>query len=95
MLYLRKGHRVAQLSGLLIGLSLSSYRVRELAACWLIFMTLFVVLALLISGAVLAWYAGRWATDWARTTGPVTPVLVLASAEVHLETISSARKRKL
>jgi hypothetical protein len=88
LLHLRESHRVLEFSGLLAGLALYSYRVRELVVCWLFFIILFVVLALLISGAVLAWYAGKWAADWARATGPVTPVLALASAEIHLEAIT-------
>ncbi len=91
---LRESHHVSQFSGLLLGLSLYSYRVRELLACWLFFIILFVVLALLILGGVLAWYAGRHASRWARTTAPVAPVLALASAQVHLETISGARELK-
>ena len=91
---LRESHRVSQLSGLLLGLSLYSYRVRELAACWLFFIILFVLLALLILGAVLAWYAGIYASHWARTTGPRTPVLALVSAGVHQETNSGARQLK-
>jgi hypothetical protein len=94
VLHLREGHRVSQLSGLLLGLSLYSYRVRELVACWLFFMILFVVLALLVLGAVLAWYAWIYASHWARTTTPVVPVLALASAEIHLETISGPRDLK-
>jgi hypothetical protein len=91
---LRESHRAWQLSGLLLGLSLYSYRVRELVACWLFFIILFVVLALLVLGALLAWYAWIYAFRWARTTTPVAPVLVLASAEIHLETISGARELK-
>jgi hypothetical protein len=91
VLHLRESHRVSQLSGLLLGLSMYSYRVRELAACWLFFILLFVVFALLILGGALAWYAGTSVVHWASTTAPVTPVLALASAEVHLETISGAR----
>lgn len=91
MRQLRESHRVSQLSGSLLGLSLYSYRVRELVACWLFFIILFVVLALLILGVVLAWYAGTYAVHWARTRAPVTPALALASAEVHLEAISDAR----
>jgi len=91
---LRGSHRVSQFSGLLLGLSLYSYRVRELVACWLFFKILFAVLALLILGAVLAWYAWIYASHWARTTTPVAPVLVLATAEVPLETISGARDLK-
>jgi len=91
---LRESHRVSQLSGLFLGLSLYSYRVRELLACWLFFFALFVVLALLVLGAVLAWYAGKWATDWARSTVPLTPAPVLTSAGVHQETNSGARQLK-
>jgi hypothetical protein len=94
VLQLRESHRVSQFSGLLLGLSLYSYRVRELVACWLFFIVLFVVLVLLILGGVLAWYTGIYAVHWARTTVPATPALALASAEVHLETISSARGLK-
>jgi peptidoglycan/LPS O-acetylase OafA/YrhL len=91
---LRESHRVLQLSGLLLGFSLYSYRVRELVVCWLFLIILFVALALLILGAVLAWYAGIYASHWVRTTTPVVPVLVLASAGVHQETNSGARQLK-
>jgi len=90
----RESHRVSQLFGLVLGLSLYFYRVRELLACWLFFTILFVVLALLVLGAALAWYAGKWATDWARTTMPLTPVPVLVSAGVHAETTSGTRQVK-
>jgi hypothetical protein len=94
VLQLRESHYVSQLFGLVLGLSLYSYRVRELLACWLFFMILFVVLALLVLGAVLAWYAGKWTTDWACTTVPLTPVPVLASPEIHLEAIAVASEFK-
>jgi hypothetical protein len=94
VLQLRESHRVSQLSGLVLGLSLYSYRVRELVVCWLFFIIFFVVLALLVLGAVLAWYAWIYASHWAQTTTPVAPVLALASAEVHLETIAGARQLK-
>jgi hypothetical protein len=94
VLQLRESHRLSQLSGLVLGLSLYSYRVRELVVCWLFFIILFVVLALLVLGAVLAWYAGIYASHWARTTAAVTPVLVLASAEIHLEAIAGASELK-
>jgi hypothetical protein len=94
VLQLRESHRVSQLSGLVLGLSLYSYRVRELVVCWLFFIVLFVVLALLVLGAVLAWYAGKWATDWARSTVPLTPVPVLASAGVHPAATSGASQLK-
>jgi hypothetical protein len=91
VLQLRESHRVSQLFGLVLGLSLYSYRVQELVVCWLFFIILFVVLALLVLGAVLAWYAGKWAIDWARTTVPLTPVPVLASAGVQPETTPGAK----
>jgi hypothetical protein len=91
VLQLRESHRVSQLFGLVLGLSLHSYRVRELVACWLFFIILFVVLALLVLGAVLAGHVGKWAIDWARTTVPLTPVPVLASAGVQPETTPGAK----
>jgi hypothetical protein len=91
---LRQNHRVSQFSGLLLGFSLYSYHVRELLVCWLFFSLLFVVLALLILGGVLACYAGKYAAHWASTTAPITPVLALGSAELHLKTISGGRKFK-
>jgi hypothetical protein len=94
VLQLRESHRLSQVSGLVLGLSLYSYRVRELVACWLFFILLFVVLALLILGGVLAWYVGIYAAHWARTTTPVAPVLALASAEIHLEAIAGASELK-
>jgi hypothetical protein len=94
VLQLRESHRVSQLFGLVLGLSLYFYRVRELLACWLFFTILFVVLALLVLGAALAWYAGKWVTDWARTTMPLTPVPALASAETHQEAIAVASEFK-
>jgi hypothetical protein len=51
---------VAQLSGLLLGLSLYSYRARQLAVCWLFFSLLFVLLALLMLGGAFACYAGKY-----------------------------------
>jgi hypothetical protein len=87
---LRESHRVAQFSGLALGLSLYSYRVRELVSSWLLFIVTFVVLALLILGVVLAWYLVIRLTHWIRTTTPGATVLVLASAGVPLEAVSAA-----
>ena len=89
---LRENHRVSQLSGLFLGLSLYSYHVRELLVCWLFFSLLFVVLALLMLGGVLAYYAGKNAALWTLTAAPVTPVLALGSAELQLKAISAAKK---
>jgi hypothetical protein len=91
---LRGIRRVSQCSGLLLGFSLYSYHVRELLVCWLFFSLLFVLLALLILGGVLACHAGECVAVWMRTTAPVSPVLVLGSAELHLKTIPDARRLK-
>lgn len=88
--HLRESHRVSQFSGLALGLSLYSYRVRELLASWLFFIVIFVVLALLILGAVLAWYVVIRLSLWIRTTTPGATVLVLASPGVPLEAVSAA-----
>jgi hypothetical protein len=84
---------MSQFSGLLLASSLYSYHVRELLVCWLFFSLLFVLLALLVLGGILAWYAaGKYAASRAVTTPPITPALALASAELHLKTISDAKK---
>jgi|ERR1700686_3069403 len=88
----RKNHRLSQFSGLLLGLSLYSYHVRELLVCWLFFSLVFVSLALVIWGGVIACYAGKYAAHWVRTTASLTPVLASGSVELHLKTISVARK---
>jgi hypothetical protein len=89
LIQLRESHRRSQFSGLLVGLSLYSYHVRELLVCWLFFSLLFVVVALLILGGVLACYAGKYAAHWARMAAPASPVFVL-SGELHHETIPGA-----
>jgi hypothetical protein len=91
---LRESHRVSQVAGLLMGLSLYFYRVRELAVCWLFFILFFAVLALLVLGGVLAYNAGTYAAHWARTTRPIAPALALVAAEVHLKSIADTRRLK-
>jgi hypothetical protein len=91
---LRDSRHVSQFSGLILGLSLYSYHVRELLVCWLFFTLLFVCLALLLLGGVLAVYAGERVTGWARTPAGMTPVLALAPAELRVKIIPIARKLK-
>jgi hypothetical protein len=86
---LRESHRVSQFSGLALGLSFYSYRVRELVSSWLFFIIIFVVLALLVLGAVFAWYVVIRLSHWIRTTTPGATVLVLASTGVPTEAISA------
>ena len=83
---------MSQFSGLHRGFGLYSYHVRELLVCWLFFSPLFVLLALVILGGVLACYAGKYATHWASTTASITPMLALGSADLHLKTVTRARK---
>ncbi len=94
MSQLRESHRVSLFSGLLLGLSLYSYHVRELLVCWLFFSLLFVSLAVVILGGVLASYAGKYVIHWVSTAAGVTPLVALGSGELHLNTISGARKLK-
>ena len=89
---LRESHYVSQFSGLLVGLSLSSYFIRELLVCWLFFSLLFVCVALLLLSGVLAVQAGEYLTVWARTLAGMTPVVALAHTDVPLKNISDARK---
>ena len=88
----RESHYVSQCSGLLVGLSLSSYFIRELLVCWLFFSLLFVCVALLLLSGVLAVQAGEYLTVWARTLGRMTPVVALAHAALPVKSISDARK---
>jgi hypothetical protein len=66
---LRESHRVPEITGLLVGFSLYSYHVRELLACWIFFGLLFVIVALMVFGGVLAWHIAKSASHWARTAG--------------------------
>ena len=88
----RENYRVLQFSGLLLGLSLFSYHVRELLVCWLFFALLFVSLVLLLLGGVLASLAGKYVIHWASTAASVRPVVALASVELHLKPVSDAEK---
>jgi hypothetical protein len=85
---LRGGHRISQISGLLLGVSLFSYRAREFLVCWLIFSLLFIGLALLILAGGLAYYAGKCALNWATISARVTPVVGLGPSELCPKTIS-------
>jgi hypothetical protein len=85
---------VSQFSGLHRGFGLYSDHVWELLVCWLFFSLLFVVLALLMLGGVLACYAGKCATHWVRMAAPVSAVLALASAELPLKIIPVPSRAK-
>ena len=91
---LRKSPQVWEFSGLLLGLSLYSYHVRELLVCWLYFSVLFVCVTLLLLLGVLGVYAGECVAVWARSATGMTPVLVLASTDLRVKIISDATKLK-
>jgi len=91
---LRGIYRESQFSGLLLGLSFYSYHVRELLVCWLFFCLLFVLLALVVLGGLLAAYAGNQAIHWASTAVRVAPMVALDSDEIQLDAISGGRKLK-
>jgi hypothetical protein len=82
---LRASHHVSQFSGLLLGLSLYFYHVRELLVCWLIFTLLFACVTLLVLGGVLAVQTGEYLTVWVRTLPRMTPVVALGHVELPLK----------
>jgi hypothetical protein len=94
LLQLRKNQPVLPVSGLFLGLGLYSYHVRELMVCWVFFSSLFVLLALLILGGVLACYAGKCVIEWASTTARATPEVALGSDDLRLKTISESSELK-
>jgi len=77
---LREYPRVSLLSGALLGLSIYSYRVRELLICWLFFCLLFVLLVLLTLAGVVVSHAGKYVLDW---TNGGAPVAALRSRDIH------------
>jgi hypothetical protein len=91
--HLSKCYRAVEFSGACLGLSLTSYRLRELLLCWLGFSLLFVLLALAILVVVLACYAGRHAARWVLAVAPDAPVLALGSAEPDLKALADGTKR--
>lgn len=80
---LREYPRVSLFSGVLLGLSLYSYRVRELLICWLFFCLLFVLLALLTLTGVAVSHAGKYILDWTNAGARVTPAAALRPRDLH------------
>jgi hypothetical protein len=62
---LPEGRSVLHLCGLILGLSLFSYYVRELLVCWLFFMLTFTSIAVLVGASLLVYHAGRSVVHWA------------------------------
>jgi hypothetical protein len=81
----RESHHALRLFGLLLGFSLYSYRVQELLVCWLFFSLLFVSLALVILGGMLACYAGKYVIRRVTTAARLRPVVAFGSDNLHLQ----------
>jgi hypothetical protein len=80
---LREYPRLSLFSVMLLGLTMYSYRIRELLVCWLFFCLLFVLLVLLtLAGAVVS-YAGKHVLDWTNAGARVTPIAALLSSDIH------------
>lgn len=87
----RESHHLSQFSGLLLGLGLSSYHIRELLVCWLFFTLLFVCVVLLLLSGELAVQAGEYLAVWARSLARMTPV-AFAHADLTLKNSSDVIK---
>lgn len=84
-----------QVSGLFLGLGLYSYHVRELMVCWFFFSLLFVLLALLILGGVLAGYAGKCVIQRANMAARVLTVVAVGSGELQLKSTQALESPEL
>jgi hypothetical protein len=82
-LSLREYPRLSLFSVTLLGLSMYSYRVRELLICWLFFCLLFVLLVLLTLVGVVVSYAGKYVLDWTNAGARVTPIAALLSNDIQ------------
>lgn len=82
---LRGTHRVWQFSWPLLGLSLYSYRVRELLVCWLFFGGMFAALGSVVAGGMIAWYGGKCAIHWANAFVRITPAVLSDPVELRLK----------
>jgi hypothetical protein len=92
---LRETYYGSQFSGLLVGLSLYFYHVRELLVCWLFFSVLLVCIMMVILLGELVVYAGESLTGWARSTTGMTPVLRFASIKLPVKQYLRDKKAQL
>jgi hypothetical protein len=81
------GFYLLPLPALLLALSRYSYRAKELLACWLLFCSFFVFLAVLFLASVLACYAIHHLLDWMNMAKPVIPELAACLADIPQEVI--------
>jgi len=82
------GFYVVAFSALLFGLTRYSYRAKELLVCWLLLCSFFAVVALILLGAVLAWYAGRYLVKWVSVAKTIISELAVRFVELPQEAIS-------
>jgi len=78
-------------SAFLLGLTLYSYRLRELLVCWLFFCSFFALLALAFLGVALACYALENLGKWVGVAKIVIPELAVSLAKLLCEAISAPR----
>jgi hypothetical protein len=83
------GFYVLQFSVLLLGLTHYSYRAKELLVCWLLFCSLFAVLALMFLCIVFAGFAGQLLVNWVRVAHAGIPELLACLEELPQEVISA------
>jgi len=82
---------VLPLSAFLLALTVYSYRLRELLVCWLLFCSLFALLALVVLGAALACYLAQNLGKWVGVAKIVIPELAESLAKLAREATSAPR----
>ena len=94
MIQFKENVWVLPVVGLLLGLSLFSYHLREILVCYLIFTVLFACIMLLILVGELGVYAGEYVAVWVHLTTVKTPVLALVSSEPAMKIVFQASEIK-
>ena len=72
----------------IVALGLYSYYVRELFASLFLFSALFLAMALIALGVVLAWYASERVALWSRLVSRSAVVLTLAGGSASLASVN-------
>lgn len=88
---LGEGLLVLSFTGLLLGLGLYSYHVRELLVCWIFLGLVLAVPALAALGILLACFAGQYLISRIRSAATVAPEFVVYPSGLHPEVILAAR----
>jgi hypothetical protein len=71
------------LAATIVGFGLYSYYVRELLASLFLFSALFLAMALIVLGVVLAWYASKQVALWSRLASRDAIALTLSEGPPH------------